>query len=70
MVTKLFHVELSVDMQNAVNQCNRTRKTTFFALTKPKSEFSTTFAAGISRIGLVIQHFKKLLKPISLLETK
>lgn len=70
MVTKLFHVELFVDMQNAVNQCNRTRKTTFFVLTEPKSEFSITFAAGISWIGLVIQHFKKLLKPASLSKTK
>lgn len=70
MVTKLFHVELFVDMQNTVNQCNRTRKTTFFVLTEPKSEFSITFAAGISRIGLVIQHFKKFLKPTLLLETK
>ena len=34
-------------MQNAVNQCNRTRKLTFFVSGESKSEFSITFAAGI-----------------------
>lgn len=31
MVTNLFYVELFVDKQNAAEQCNRTRLSTFFS---------------------------------------
>lgn len=70
MVTKLFHVELFIDMQNVVNQCNRTRKITFFAQTEQNLIFFITYAASTSWIGFVIQYFKKLLKLASLSETE
>ncbi|MBY2898188.1 hypothetical protein AE938_04785 [Bacteroides fragilis] len=62
LAAKLFLVEPFVDMQNAANQRNRTRKPAFFEVCSPKSENPATFAVRILRIGLVIQRVGSLLK--------
>lgn len=45
LAAKLFLIEPFVDMQNAANQRNRTRKPTFFAVCSPKSEIPATFCS-------------------------
>jgi hypothetical protein len=64
LAAKLFLVEPFVDTQNAANQRNRTRKSTFFVGCSSKTEIPATFAVAILRIGLVIQRVGSLSKSL------
>lgn len=46
LVTKLRYIESFVDMQNAANQCKRSRFVSFFMLPVPFPGNSVTFAGG------------------------